>query len=482
MRVLPVLLSPSPGVSPRVALTVSTTAKSKESREEAEDGDRRQTKKSLKRNERLGLEKTGVGKSWNAHGKPRKRPESAGGTGTTPGTTGGRPVSASTGVNKEGVSSDIREDVVPEAAVSRRWSGGGFTKILNWAAGAPQPPGSEQDRGRTRGGGAQKGAEKAQGTLRRGESPATPAGQRGASAAGEPGSPRKRPQTADGVSLSALQGVPMRGAAAARAVFRWLDDDESGTLTLDEIDAKVAAAERRGDHELLDASTGRNLMQEAADAAREGNGTPRRKSSSGMSVVERLSSHTAATKRSAAIGLKQKRDVHARWKEKQQKDISAQSLAEFKLLLLRRYGTVARGFKLGLDSDGNGRLSFMEFAKAAREIGYAGDVRSLWKELDVDGSGFITLDEMDRNAATALRDLRNILLRKFGSIEKGWKKMDKDGNSQVYLEEFLAFCNEVGFQGNAKHVFRWLDMDMGGFITQDEVCGELDSSKVPGES
>jgi hypothetical protein len=52
----------------------------------------------------------------------------------------------------------------------------------------------------------------------------------------------------------------------------------------------------------------------------------------------------------------------------------------FKELLRRRYGTVVRGWRQGLDVSGDGKLSFTEFCSACRNIGYNGDVKGLWQK------------------------------------------------------------------------------------------------------
>ncbi|CAK9070854.1 unnamed protein product [Durusdinium trenchii] len=67
----------------------------------------------------------------------------------------------------------------------------------------------------------------------------------------------------------------------------------------------------------------------------------------------------------------------------------------FRLLLSRKFGSVAAAWRVSLDPDGNGRISFGEFNHRCRQMGFTGNLRKLWGELDTDKCGFISLKEID---------------------------------------------------------------------------------------
>merc|ERR1719333_645708 len=48
-----------------------------------------------------------------------------------------------------------------------------------------------------------------------------------------------------------------------------------------------------------------------------------------------------------------------------------------------------RAWKNGMDNDGNGKLTFIEFSEAVRMQSYGGDIRELWKYFDQDNSDII---------------------------------------------------------------------------------------------
>ena len=84
-----------------------------------------------------------------------------------------------------------------------------------------------------------------------------------------------------------------------------------------------------------------------------------------------------------------------------------------KTLLIKNFGSVVRAWRIALAKTGTNRVSRAEFAVRVRDLGYTADVRALWDELDDDGSGFITLNELDHDAAVDLQAWLQILESKY---------------------------------------------------------------------
>lgn len=142
---------------------------------------------------------------------------------------------------------------------------------------------------------------------------------------------------------------------------------------------------------------------------------------------------------------------------------------KFKELCKRRYFNLCRAWRLLLDPPGEGRVAFVPFCKAARSMGFA-NVAILWKHLDLNSSGFITLDEWDPPAHRCLMELRQICIGEFGGTLEAFKfGMDANGSGTVTKDELLQFMKDFDFQGDLEVLWNCLDEDRGGFITADEL-------------
>jgi Ca2+-binding EF-hand superfamily protein len=142
-------------------------------------------------------------------------------------------------------------------------------------------------------------------------------------------------------------------------------------------------------------------------------------------------------------------------------DLARAGAAGFVELLRRRCGTITAAWRLILDRDGTGRMSFAEFCQACRDLGYNGNLKSLWRELDDDKSGFISLAELDPEAAMTLRAFRRLLRDKCGSTLEGWHFLDKDKKHRVDATDFQDRMDAMGHVGSTANLFKYLQTDMG---------------------
>mmetsp|Transcript_113714 Transcript_113714/g.361323 ORF Transcript_113714/g.361323 Transcript_113714/m.361323 type:complete len:427 (-) Transcript_113714:154-1434(-) len=121
---------------------------------------------------------------------------------------------------------------------------------------------------------------------------------------------------------------------------------------------------------------------------------------------------------------------------------------EFKAVLKSKFGSVTRAWRLALDADNSGVLDFSEFCLATKSIGYIGDLRTLWFNMDRGTSGNISLNELDGPAALALEKFRVLATRNYGSIEDCWKRLvDEDASGFVQLAEFCSTVGQLGYDG-----------------------------------
>lgn len=75
--------------------------------------------------------------------------------------------------------------------------------------------------------------------------------------------------------------------------------------------------------------------------------------------------------------------------------VHAESLDEFKAILIEKYGSLVAAWTEHLDSDGSGEMDYQEFVQACRSIGFQGSLKKVYREMDKDGSGQISLNELD---------------------------------------------------------------------------------------
>jgi len=126
-----------------------------------------------------------------------------------------------------------------------------------------------------------------------------------------------------------------------------------------------------------------------------------------------------------------------------QRDTDIQELID---ILRAKYGTLTRAWRVALDADASGILDFREFSQALQTIGYVGNMRTLWFNLDDDQSGGVSLKEIDPEAYQSLEKFRVLAGRQYGGIVNCWHQLlDADKSGTVGLEEFHEACLELGY-------------------------------------
>jgi len=146
---------------------------------------------------------------------------------------------------------------------------------------------------------------------------------------------------------------------------------------------------------------------------------------------------------------------------------------DFLDLLNRKYGSVIRAWRVALDTDDSGLLDAREFAKAMGIIGFVGNARSLWFNLDDDQSGYISLAELDPVAALVLEKFRAQCTLHFGSVDAAWEQcLDKDHSGALTLPELEVAASELGYTSveEVHNLFNLLRLEPAAFrIMKHEV-------------
>mmetsp|Transcript_10590 Transcript_10590/g.19567 ORF Transcript_10590/g.19567 Transcript_10590/m.19567 type:complete len:1194 (+) Transcript_10590:224-3805(+) len=134
----------------------------------------------------------------------------------------------------------------------------------------------------------------------------------------------------------------------------------------------------------------------------------------------------------------------------------------FKKSLSSRCGSLLGGWRSALDLDGNGRITFVEFCMALDRLGFYGNVKGLWKELDADKKGYLLFRDLDPDTDAGLSELKDKLRQAYGNILLAWvKALDTGGTGRVSETQFARGCEKVGFSGNVRKLFKGMQPYFG---------------------
>jgi len=130
---------------------------------------------------------------------------------------------------------------------------------------------------------------------------------------------------------------------------------------------------------------------------------------------------------------------------------------EFEDLCVRRYGTMIGAWRNCMDFDANGKITFNEFCKALRMLGYAGNFKTLWSNYDKEGKGHIALRDLDMEADDMVNNFLNLLSDKYGTLDNAWKfGFGKDPHDSITVQELTEACGVLGYEHDPAKLFKFL--------------------------
>lgn len=220
-----------------------------------------------------------------------------------------------------------------------------------------------------------------------------------------------------------------------RRLFEYLDTDDSGSVSLQEVDKDAASMV--------------------------------------ISDRKKKDKEHQALKKETELEAKQKKEKLA---EEDKGDIGAKTKVGFLKLLERKFGTVLRAWRKALDTDGNGRLSYIEFCSACRALGYAGNVKTLWKILDDDNSGHISIKELDPEGARLIQSFLSGCAKRLGGLRAAF---GSDGSLRLRKDDFKSLCHTIGIKEKDawEKLFGFLDHMDHQSITFEDVRFLKDDAK-----
>jgi hypothetical protein len=102
-------------------------------------------------------------------------------------------------------------------------------------------------------------------------------------------------------------------------------------------------------------------------------------------------------------------------------------------------------------------------------MGYQVNLKTLWKEMADDGTGFIELHHIDPDSHNALRQFQ-MVLHKHESVEAAWDNvLDVKKKNRLDRSDINEAMDRIGYVADCNVLWEALDLDGGGFITVDEI-------------
>merc|ERR1719399_671431 len=147
----------------------------------------------------------------------------------------------------------------------------------------------------------------------------------------------------------------------------------------------------------------------------------------------------------------------------------APAYEKFLYALRRRFGTLTRAWKVGLDPLNHGKLTFQQFCKAVRNLslGEGMNFKQVWNDINVHSTHELTMREFCREEHALLEEFKQYLRYEHdGSLVQAWKvSIDWDKTGWVKKPSLVKTMKEMGWRGNAGRVFDLLDHDCTGMVT-----------------
>lgn len=146
-----------------------------------------------------------------------------------------------------------------------------------------------------------------------------------------------------------------------------------------------------------------------------------------------------------------------------------QARLEFVEFAQRRYGNTIRAW-WKLDQEENLKLGEKLFVRRCVDLGFRGNVTALWRFVDADHSGSVTMLELDPAAAVHLASFKMLIDSKFGSNpDKVFAAVDNTRTGRVSKQEFVDVLKGYKYDGPPGRLFELLDRRGLGYVVRSDM-------------
>lgn len=138
-----------------------------------------------------------------------------------------------------------------------------------------------------------------------------------------------------------------------------------------------------------------------------------------------------------------------------------ETLADFKKHLRRTYGSYLRAWRLVLSPNDSVTVSRTQFLTACSALGFKDAGKVLWRAFGRDELSPISLDFLDPESAEVLAHFQQ-LVQQLGGVSAAFRVFDKKDVKRIKMPEFISTLNSLDASLPAKQLFYGLDTDANG--------------------
>lgn len=160
--------------------------------------------------------------------------------------------------------------------------------------------------------------------------------------------------------------------------------------------------------------------------------------------------------------------LETRRKWENSRDQGKGSVERFRWKFANHWGTLGRGWRLGLDNDESGHCPQQQFMRWCHSIGMNRDMKTLWQRLTKgDVSRSIVLRDLDPELDKILKEFVLRLVTLHSTIRQGWCAICRAGGGHLHQEGFEQCCAGLGIDAKgSKMLFAVLDPTQRRYLTE----------------
>jgi Ca2+-binding EF-hand superfamily protein len=126
-----------------------------------------------------------------------------------------------------------------------------------------------------------------------------------------------------------------------------------------------------------------------------------------------------------------------------------------------RYANLIVAWRRLFDRNNKNHVTFKEFQNACTYLQIK-NAPGIWRALDLDHCGYISLKSIDEESAQVLSNFKEWAEETFGSIQFAFRVLDTTHSNAVSLPVFKRVLSVFGFPADARNLFQSLKPDAGG--------------------